>query len=69
MSAIADRLDPTTRARLLDRLTELKRVDHLMRQPSEQRPPEPPPTLADIATQREDGTVTIAQLAEPVTGQ
>lgn len=49
MSAIADRLDSATRARLLDRLAELERVDRLMRQPGEQRPPEPPPTLADIA--------------------
>ena len=69
MSAIADRLDAATRKRLLARLVELSEVDKLMRQRGQQRPAEPPPTLADIATQREDGSMTIARLAEPVTGQ
>ena len=54
MSAIADRLDPATRERLLARLAELESVDHLMRKPGEQRPPDPPRPLAAIATQQEE---------------
>lgn len=56
MSTIADRLDPATRGRLLARLAELQVVDYLMRQPGEQRPPEPPRPLADIATTERAGT-------------
>lgn len=51
MSAIGDRLDSATRARLLARLDELRAVDRLMREPGRQRPPEPPPALADITSQ------------------
>lgn len=54
MTAIIDRLDAATRRRLLERLAELRAVERLIRQVSEQRPPDPQPALAAITTKRED---------------
>jgi hypothetical protein len=52
MTALSDLIDPADRERLLERMRELGELDRLVREPGRNRPPDPPPALADITTER-----------------
>lgn len=53
MTALIDLVDEDARRRLLQRLRELSELDQLIRERGRQRPAEPPPALAAIATTTE----------------
>jgi hypothetical protein len=55
VTALSDMLTPEARERL-ERARELAELDHLIRQVPEQRPPEAPPTLADLSTTSKERT-------------
>ena len=50
MTALAELLSDRDRQRLAGWLAELRATDRLMREISAQRPPEAPPTLAQLST-------------------
>ncbi len=56
VTAIADPVSPGDRQRLERRLAELREVEQLVREIPSQRPPGPPPALAELAAGRIGGS-------------
>jgi hypothetical protein len=52
VTTIAHLISDASRAKLLARLEELRSLERLMREPGRNRPPDAPPSLADITTRR-----------------